>query len=496
MGRPLARPRRRSRHRALEHHGPRDHPRGTAQRLVRRARDGGLRGVRRLGRAVHARGGRAPHRRPGRRDPRDRARLRARRPGDDLLDARDHRAPQRGRQRPRAHQPRPALRARGALRLGAQPAPRAEQRPGRRRHGRHPQQASGLPGHRARPRRARTVRGRLGDADPAGVRLASDADVPRDGPRGAPDPLRDRREPGAVGGRRQPRPQAARCARPAGRPGHRDDEDGGDGRRRPSRHRLLVRGGRDRDEQRAPRPARAQGARPAGRRARRHVDPHRARAAPRSRLGTADGRGDLGRVPLALADARWDAVRPAGGAARAAVAVPGRGAPRLAVPPRAPLGRSRRRAARPVQRRRGEAAVRGARRRLPHPAHDRETPRVVQHGRAVEPVPLAAPPRRVPGPLAGGRRAPRDRRRRDRARVVEARLGRGARADRSLPPGRARLHDVPLPGRGRRQPADDRRHRPEVGYGRVQGGCGPRGQARAVGTRAERGPPRAHRGDI
>ena len=147
-------------------------------------------------------------------------------------------------------------------------------------------------------------------------------------------------------------------------------------------------------------------------------------------------RGDLGRVPLALADARRDALRPARGAGRDPVAVPGRGAPRLAVPPRAPLGRAGRRAARAVQRRRGEAAVRGARRRLPDPAHDRATPRVVQHGRAVEPVPLAAPPRRVARPLAGGRRAPRARRRRDRARVVAARLGRGAGADRSRRSGR------------------------------------------------------------
>ncbi len=37
----------------------------------------------------------------------------------DLLDARHHRAPQRGRQRPRAHQPGAALRARRPVRLGA-----------------------------------------------------------------------------------------------------------------------------------------------------------------------------------------------------------------------------------------------------------------------------------------------------------------------------------------------------------------------------------------
>ena len=166
VGRPVARARRRLRRRALEHDGARDHPRRAPQRAVRRAGDRGVRGVRGLGRAVHARGGRAADRRARRRDPRDGARLRARRPGDDLLDARDHRAPQRRRQRPRADQPRPAVRPRRPLRLRPQPAARPEQRPGRRRHGRDPEQAAGLPGPRARRRSARPVRGRVGHPDP------------------------------------------------------------------------------------------------------------------------------------------------------------------------------------------------------------------------------------------------------------------------------------------------------------------------------------------
>ena len=78
-----------------------------------------------------------------------------------VLDARDHRAPQRGRQRARADQPVAADRARGPLRLGPQPAAGAEQRPGRRRHGRDPEQAARLPGHRkiaeSRPRFERDV---------------------------------------------------------------------------------------------------------------------------------------------------------------------------------------------------------------------------------------------------------------------------------------------------------------------------------------------------
>ncbi len=65
-----------------------------------------------------------------------------------LLDARHHRAPQRRRQRSRAHQPRAALRPRRAVRLGSQSAARTEQRSGRRRHGRDPQQVSRRPGRR------------------------------------------------------------------------------------------------------------------------------------------------------------------------------------------------------------------------------------------------------------------------------------------------------------------------------------------------------------
>ena len=311
------------------------------------------------------------------------------------------------------------------------------------------------------------------------VRMAPHADVPRDGARRAPDALRDRREPGPVGGRRQPREEAARRARPPGRAGHRDDEDRGDGRRRAPRDGVVVRGGRDRDEQRAARAARAQGARPAGGGARRHVDHRGAGAAPRPRLGPPDRGGDLGRVPLALADASRDGLRPARGAPRAPVALPRRRAPGVALPPRAAVGRSRRGAARAVQRRRGKAALRGARRRLPDPAHDRAAPRVLQHGRAVEPVPLAAPPRRVPRPLARGRGASRGLRGRGRARVVAARRGRGSGADRPVPSGGAGVHDLPLPRRGRREPAHHRRHRPEVRHRGVQGRRDPRREAGA-----------------
>ena len=223
----------------------------------------GIRRVRRLGRAVDARAGRARDRRAGRGDPRRRPRLRARRPGDHLLDARHHRAPQRGRQRLRAHQPRAPHRPRRPLRLGAEPAARPEQRPGRRRHGRDPEQAPRLPGHRARRRGPRQVREGLGYDDPAPLRLAPDADVRGDGPGRAAHALRRRREPGPVGGRREAHEEAARGARPPGRAGHLPHQDRRAGRRRPARLGELVRGRGHRHEQRAARPAGAKGARPA-----------------------------------------------------------------------------------------------------------------------------------------------------------------------------------------------------------------------------------------
>ena len=79
---------------------------------------------------------------PGRGHRRAGPRLRPGRPRPAVLDARHHRAPQRRRQRARAHQPGAAVRPRRPLRLRAQPAAGPEQRPGRRRHGRHPQQAA------------------------------------------------------------------------------------------------------------------------------------------------------------------------------------------------------------------------------------------------------------------------------------------------------------------------------------------------------------------
>ena len=117
----------------------------------------------------------------------------------------------------------------------------------------------------------------------------------------------------------------------------------------------------------------------------------------------------------------------------------------------------------------GNRPVRGARCRVPDPAHDRPAPRVVQHGGPVGPLPLAAPQGRVPRRLTRGRRATRARTGRDRSHLLSTRCGGGSGPHRSRPPRRPDVHDVPLPRAGGRQPAHDRCDRPEVGHGRVQG---------------------------
>ena len=70
---------------------------------------------------------------------------------------------------------------------------------------------------------------------------------------------------------------------------------------------------------------------------------------------------------------------------------------------------------------------------------------------------------------------------------LAARPDRGPGQDRSVPAPRPDVHDDAFPGRGRRQPADDRRDRPEVRDGRVQGDRDPDREARSRRS-AEREP--------
>ena len=74
-----------------------------------------------------------------------------------------------------------------------------------------PNKLPGLPGRRVRPRRPRALQPGLGRHDPAQVRLAPDPDVRGDGARRPARPVRDRREPGPVRGRRQA--HARSCSR-------------------------------------------------------------------------------------------------------------------------------------------------------------------------------------------------------------------------------------------------------------------------------------------
>ena len=67
---------------------------------------------------------------------------------------------------------------------------------------------------------------------------------------------------------------------------------------------------------------------------------------------------------------------------------------------------------------------------------------------------------------------------------VAPRPGRGPDPDRRIAPTRADVHDDALPGRGRGQPPDDRRHGPQVRHRRVQGHGDPDREARGAGRDA------------
>ena len=320
VGRFVARSRRRQRHRSGQRDGPRDHRRRAREPRVHRPRDERLRCLQGQGRAVHARVRRARDGRPGRGHPRAGARVRDRAARDDLLDARHHRAPQRGRQRAGADLAGPADRSRRAVRQRRQPVARPEQRPGRRRHGRPPRSAAGLPARRER-RAARQVRCRMGRRRAPAAGLAPVGHVRRHGA-GRPDRgLLHRREPGPVRGRPEARDPPPVGPRLPGRPGPVPDQDRRARRRGPAGDRRLGRIRGDGHQLRAPRPARPQGGRATRRRTRRPGDHLRSGEPDGRRLGRGRRRSRVGRGPPPVAGPRRHVLQAARRARRDPVAV-------------------------------------------------------------------------------------------------------------------------------------------------------------------------------
>ncbi len=192
---------------------------------------------------------RRDHRCARRCDPRTRALLRHRRQVADPVDARHHRASQRGRQRAVALQPRTADRSHRSLGFGSGPPAWTEQRAGRWRHGCAAEQAARLPRPDER-RAARQVRSRLRDAAEPGRRYPPHADVRSNGTRRDDRGVRGRGESGRLRSRHRTRPQDVAWTRLPRRAGHLHDAYSRDGRRRlPGvgrlgrirRHRHVVR---------------------------------------------------------------------------------------------------------------------------------------------------------------------------------------------------------------------------------------------------------------
>ena len=132
------------------------------------------------------------------------------------------------------------------------------------------------------------VRGGVGRADPAQLRLAPDRRCSTPWSAASCGALRHRREPGAVGGRPSTRATAPRGARPPRRAGHLPDADRRDGGRRAARAGAWceAEGTVTNSERRVQRVRKALD--PPGRGARRHLDPRAARRAARARLGRSD----------------------------------------------------------------------------------------------------------------------------------------------------------------------------------------------------------------
>ena len=376
----------------------------------------------------------------------------------------------------------------GRYGAGPQPAARPEQRAGRRRHGRHPQQAARLPGHRRRRSPASKFETAWGDHHPGRVRLAPHRDVRGDGARRPA-----RRSTSSARTRPRARPTRSTPSHLLEALDHLVVQDIFLTKTAELADVVLPGSASwcesegtvtncERRVQRVP-----QGARSARRRPRRHRDPARPRRPTRPRLALRrPPRQDLGRAALAVADARRHDLRAARGARRHPVAVLLRGPARAVVPARAAVGDD------PAERGRlapfsvGASTTRRSRRSTtssrcgspPAAGSTRTTPAC---SRAASAARCASARRSTSRP-----RTPRlgIARRRDGARLRSrrraARSQAPVRIDPALRPGLVFM-TYALPRRGRHQRAHDRRHRPEVGHRRVQGL-----------RRPDRPPPRRH----
>ncbi len=138
---------------------------------------------------------------------------------------------------------------------GVNPLAGAEQRPGRRRHGRDSEQVPGRAGRRGRRRASASSRSAWNVTLPLEARLEPDRHVRGDRARRSRHALHHRRKPGAVRSRSGARDGAAARSEAPDRARHLLDEDRRARRRRLSRLGKLVRIGRHGDEQRTPRAA-------------------------------------------------------------------------------------------------------------------------------------------------------------------------------------------------------------------------------------------------
>ena len=236
VGRPVAGNRRRIRHRALQHGRPRDSRKWTREPRVHRTGHPQFRRIRPERGGVDPRTRRGSHQRTRPRHPLPGPCLCQGRSRPVVLDAGNYRASQRHRQCAGPHQPGPALRARGPLRVGPGAPPGPEQRAGGRRHGGDPQQVPRFPGCRV-GRNPGPLRSGMEGIRPSSQGTSSHPDVRGHGGGTPARPVCHRREPRRVRGRRQPGPRPSGGTGLHSGPGHLLDPHRSDGRRRVPRRR-------------------------------------------------------------------------------------------------------------------------------------------------------------------------------------------------------------------------------------------------------------------